>query len=200
MSHRDAVSRSPGGFRGDRRRPGRSGGGDGGPERGLYGVQFHPEVAHTPRGQEILKRFLYDVCGRSSHLDPTLDHRGPGGRDSGQVGDARVICGLSGGVDSSVAAALVHEAVGDQLTCIFVDHGLLRAGEAEQVEETFRGHFDIDLVHVKAADRFLERLAGVTDPERSARSSARRSSGCSRTKPPACPTRRSWCRARSIPT
>jgi GMP synthase (glutamine-hydrolysing) len=82
-----------------------------------------------------------------------------------QVGDGRVICGLSGGVDSAVAAALVHEAIGDRLTCVFVDHGLLRAGEAEQVEETFRSHFEVDLIHVKAEDRFLEGLAGVTDPE-----------------------------------
>ena len=165
MSHRDAVSRAPDGFvvtastesapvaaMEDR-------------TRRLFGVQFHPEVAHTPRGQEVLKRFLYDACGahptwtRHSIIEAQVE------AIRSQVGDARVVCGLSGGVDSAVAAALVHEAVGDQLTCIFVDHGLLRLGEAEQVEETFRGHFNIDLVHVKAADRFLERLAGVTDPE-----------------------------------
>ncbi|HEX6221821.1 MAG TPA: glutamine-hydrolyzing GMP synthase [Acidimicrobiia bacterium] len=134
-------------------------------ERRLYGVQFHPEVVHTPRGTEILKRFLYDVCDASpswtSHS--IIESQVEAIRE--KVGDSRVICGLSGGVDSSVAAAIVSEAIGDQLTCIFVDHGLLRAGEAEQVEETFRSHFDVDLVHVKAADRFLEQLEGVTDPE-----------------------------------
>lgn len=135
-------------------------------ERRLFGVQFHPEVVHTPRGSEILKRFLYDVCEASptwtSHsiIETQVE------RIRELVGDSRVICGLSGGVDSSVAAAIVAEAIGDQLTCIFVDHGLLRAGEAGQVEDTFRTHFDVDLIHVKAADRFLEKLDGVTDPER----------------------------------
>lgn len=135
-------------------------------ERRLFGVQFHPEVVHTPRGSEILKRFLYDVCEASptwtSHsiIETQVE------RIRTLVGDSRVICGLSGGVDSSVAAAIVAEAIGDQLTCIFVDHGLLRAGEAGQVEDTFRTHFDVDLIHVKAADRFLEKLDGVTDPER----------------------------------
>lgn len=128
-------------------------------------MQFHPEVAHTPRGSEILKHFLHDVCEATpswtSHS--IIEHQV--GLIRSQVGDSRVICGLSGGVDSAVAAAIVHEAIGDQLTCIFVDHGLLREGEADQVEETFRSHFEVDLVHVKAADRFLEQLEGVTDPE-----------------------------------
>jgi GMP synthase (glutamine-hydrolysing) len=165
MSHRDAVSGAPEGFLVTAESPGAPVAAMEHRERRLYGVQFHPEVAHTPRGQEILKRFLYDVCDarptwtRHSIIEAQVE------AIRATVGESRVVCGLSGGVDSSVAAALVHEAVGDQLTCIFVDHGLLRAGEAEQVEETFRGHFDIDLVHVKAADRFLERLAGVTDPE-----------------------------------
>ncbi len=134
-------------------------------ERRLFGVQFHPEVGHTPRGREILERFLFDACEarptwtRHSIIESQIQ------AIRAQVGDAQVICGLSGGVDSSVAAALVHEAVGDRLTCIFVDHGLLRQGEAEQVEETFRGHFKINLIHVKAADRFLDQLAGVSDPE-----------------------------------
>ena len=134
-------------------------------ERALYGVQFHPEVSHTARGQEILKQFLYDVCGLApswtslSIIEQSVD------RIRAQIGDGKVVCGLSGGVDSAVAAALVHRAVGDQLTCIFVDHGLLRAGEADQVDETFRRHFQTNLIQVKAADRFLEKLAGVTDPE-----------------------------------
>ncbi|MGH8947922.1 MAG: glutamine-hydrolyzing GMP synthase, partial [Acidimicrobiia bacterium] len=129
-------------------------------------VQFHPEVAHTPRGDEILRRFLYDVCGASPSWTSHSIIESQVEAIRAQVGDGRVICGLSGGVDSAVAAALVHEAIGDRLTCVFVDHGLLRAGEAEQVEETFRSHFDVDLIHIKAEDRFLELLAGVTDPER----------------------------------
>jgi GMP synthase (glutamine-hydrolysing) len=134
-------------------------------ERRLYGVQFHPEVAHTARGQEILKHFLYDVCGclprwtMTSIVEQAVD------TIRAQVGDEKVICGLSGGVDSAVAAALVHKAVGDRLTCVFVDTGLMRAGEAEQVEDTFRRQFKVDLVHVKAADRFLEALDDVDDPE-----------------------------------
>jgi GMP synthase (glutamine-hydrolysing) len=165
MSHRDAVARAPGGFVTTAFTSGAPVAAMEDGERRLYGVQFHPEVVHTTRGQEILKRFLYDACEahpswtRHSIIESQVE------AIRRQVGDARVVCALSGGVDSSVAAALVHEAVGDQLTCIFVDHGLLREGEAEQVEETFRGHFNIDLVHVKAADRFLERLSGITDPE-----------------------------------
>jgi GMP synthase (glutamine-hydrolysing) len=134
-------------------------------ERGFYGVQFHPEVRHTARGQEILKQFLTQACGAR----PTWTHVGIIEQSvtaiRAEAGEHRVICGLSGGVDSSVAAALVHKAIGDQLVCVFVDHGLLRQGEAEQVEETFRSTFRTNLVHVKAEDRFLEGLAGVTDPE-----------------------------------
>jgi GMP synthase (glutamine-hydrolysing) len=122
-------------------------------------------VAHTPRGTEILKRFLYEVCEASPTWTSHSIIESQVGLIREQESDARVICGLSGGVDSSVAAAIVAEAIGDRLTCIFVDHGLLRHGEAEQVEETFRSHFDVDLIHVKAADRFLEQLAGVTEPE-----------------------------------
>jgi GMP synthase (glutamine-hydrolysing) len=165
MSHRDAVSRPPEGFVATASSPGSPIAAMEDRERGLFGVQFHPEVAHTPRGQEVLKRFLYDACGARPSWTRHSIIESQVAAIRAQVGDARVICGLSGGVDSSVAAALVHEAVGDQLTCIFVDHGMLRHGEAEQVEETFRGHFNIDLIHVKAADRFLERLTGVTDPE-----------------------------------
>jgi GMP synthase (glutamine-hydrolysing) len=134
-------------------------------DRGLYGVQFHPEVAHTPRGTELLKNFLYGACDLMPAWTMTSIIETAAEEISRVVGDSRIVCALSGGVDSSVAAALVHRAVGDQLTCVFVDHGLLRAGEAEQVEETFRRHLKIDLIHVKAADRFLEKLAGVTDPE-----------------------------------
>ena len=134
-------------------------------DRGVYGVQFHPEVIHTARGMEILKAFLYEVCGaRPTWTSLSVIEQAVEAIQA-QVGDGAVICGLSGGVDSAVAAALVHKAVGDQLTCVFVDTGLLRANEAEQVEETFLRQFHVDLVHVKAADRFLSVLAGVTDPE-----------------------------------
>ena len=165
MSHRDEVTEVPEGFVPVATSAGSAVAAMENRERGLFGVQFHPEVAHTPRGTEILKRFLYDVCGApptwTSHS--IIESQVEAIRE--RVGDDRVICGLSGGVDSAVAAAIVAEAIGDQLTCIFVDHGLLRAGEAESVEEAFRSHFDVDLVHVKAADRFMEQLDGVTDPE-----------------------------------
>ncbi len=165
MSHRDAVTEAPPGFVPTART-------DASPVAAMedvagarYGVQFHPEVAHTPRGMEVLKRFLYDVCGaRPTWTSHSIIEQAVAAIRS-QVGSDRVVCGLSGGVDSAVAAALVHEAVGDQLTCIFVNTGLLRAGEPEQVEQTFRGHFSIDLIHVDASRRFLDRLVGVTDPE-----------------------------------
>ena len=134
-------------------------------ERGLYGVQFHPEVSHTERGLDLLKNFLYTACDLPPNWTMTSIIDQAAEQIQAVVGTEKVVCALSGGVDSSVAAALVHRAVGDQLTCVFVDHGLLRSGEAEQVEETFRRHLKIDLIHVKAADRFLEKLSGVTDPE-----------------------------------
>jgi GMP synthase (glutamine-hydrolysing) len=166
MSHRDQVTGAPPGFTCVATTGGAAVAAMEDRDRGLYGVQFHPEVGHTPRGGEILKRFLYQACEAipswTSHS--IIESQVETIRE--QVGDDRVICALSGGVDSAVAAAIVAEAIGDQLTCIFVDHGLLRSGEAEQVEETFRSHFEVDLVHVKAADRFLEQLEGVTDPER----------------------------------
>lgn len=134
-------------------------------ERRLFGVQFHPEVIHTPLGKEILKNFLYNAADclpawtMVSMIEQAVEEI------RGVVGENKIICGLSGGVDSATAAVLVHKAVGDQLTCVFVDHGLLRKGEAEQVEDTFRRHFHINLIHVKAQERFLNRLKGVTDPE-----------------------------------
>ncbi len=165
MSHRDAVAEPPPGFQitastadspvaamEDR-------------NRNMFGVQFHPEVVHTERGQEMLKHFLYEACKarplwtHASIIEQSVDAI----RHS--VGAGSAICGLSGGVDSSVAAALVHKAIGNQLVCVFVDHGLLRKDEAVQVEETFRSNFHMNLIHVKAQDRFLDALAGVTDPE-----------------------------------
>jgi GMP synthase (glutamine-hydrolysing) len=165
MSHRDAVAEAPDGFVVTAATADSPVAAMESRERGIYGVQFHPEVAHTPRGQEVLKHFLYEAC----HARPLWTHVGIIEQSidaiRATVGPDTVICGLSGGVDSSVAAALVHKAIGDQLVCVFVDHGLLRKGEAEQVEETFRRNFHMNLVHVKAEDRFLDRLAGVTDPE-----------------------------------
>jgi len=134
-------------------------------ERKLYGVQFHPEVVHTPYGQDVLKNFLYEIADASPAWTPAAVIEEQVERIRAQVGSQRVLCALSGGVDSAVAALLVHKAVGEQLTCVFVDHGLLRKGEAEQVVETFDGHFHVPLVHVQAQERFLSRLAGVTDPE-----------------------------------
>jgi GMP synthase (glutamine-hydrolysing) len=133
--------------------------------RKLYGVQFHPEVVHTPHGQDILKNFLYEVAGAAPVWTPAAVIEEQVERIRAQVGNERVLCALSGGVDSAVAALLVHKAVGEQLTCVFVDHGLLRKGEAEQVVETFDGLYHVPLVHVQAQERFVSRLAGVTDPE-----------------------------------
>ncbi len=169
MSHGDAVTRAPEGFRVTARTEQIPIAAMEDPERGLFAVQFHPEVTHTPRGQDVLKRFLYDGCGLLPDWTPVNIVDDAVERIRDQVGSAEVLCALSGGVDSAVAALLVHRAVGDQLTCVFVDHGLNREGEPDQVEETFGRHFGVPLVHVKAADRFLAKLAGVTDPERKRR-------------------------------
>ncbi|MGH6888105.1 MAG: glutamine-hydrolyzing GMP synthase [Rhizomicrobium sp.] len=134
--------------------------------RRFYGVMFHPEVVHTPRGAALLANFVQNIAGLAPDWNMKAFAREAVARIRAQVGGARVICGLSGGVDSSVAALLIHEAIGEQLTCIFVDHGLLRAGEAEEVVSLFRGHYNIPLVHADAEDLFLGQLAGVEDPER----------------------------------
>jgi GMP synthase (glutamine-hydrolysing) len=134
--------------------------------RKFYGVMFHPEVVHTPRGAALLRNFVQNIAGIAPDWNMKAFRAESIARIRAQVGKSRVICGLSGGVDSSVAAVLIHEAIGDQLTCIFVDTGLMRAGEAEDVVSLFRGHYNIPLVHADAAGLFLERLAGVSDPEK----------------------------------
>jgi GMP synthase (glutamine-hydrolysing) len=165
MSHFDSIARAPDGFRVTGRTPDCPVAMLERPERGIYGVQFHPEVAHTPHGQEVLTRFLVDACRSRQTWTMTniIDHAVENIR--AQVGTERAICGLSGGVDSAVAAALVHRAIGPQLTCVFVDTGLMRLGEGDQVVDTFHRNFGMELVHARAADRFFERLSGVIDPE-----------------------------------
>src|SRR5512132_1365932 len=165
MSHRDSVTAPPEGARVTASSPSTPIAAFEAPERGLYGVQFHPEVVHTPHGNEVLKNFLYGVADAPPAWTAAAVIEEQVERIRVQVGSERVLCALSGGVDSAVAALLVHKAVGDQLTCVFVDHGLLRKGEAAQVVETFQGHFQVPLVHVDAEERFLARLQGVTEPE-----------------------------------
>ncbi|HXW71721.1 MAG TPA: glutamine-hydrolyzing GMP synthase [Methylocella sp.] len=133
--------------------------------RRLYGVQFHLEVAHTPDGGRLIANFLHEIAGLKSDWTMRAFRTEAVAAIKTQVGDGRVLCGLSGGVDSAVAALLIHEAVGDRLTCVFVDHGLLRLGEAEEVVRLFRGHYNIPLIHVEAQERFWQALAGIEEPE-----------------------------------
>jgi GMP synthase (glutamine-hydrolysing) len=165
MSHRDSVAAPPAGAHVTAGSPNAPIAAFEDPERALYGVQFHPEVVHTPHGQEVLKNFLYNVADAPPNWTAAAVIEEQVERIRAQVGPARVLCALSGGVDSAVAALLVHKAIGDQLVCVFVDHGLLRKDEALQVVETFEGHFHVPLVHVSAEERFLARLDGVDDPE-----------------------------------
>ncbi|HET9944103.1 MAG TPA: glutamine-hydrolyzing GMP synthase, partial [Actinomycetes bacterium] len=165
MSHNDAVSEAPAGFEVVARTTDTQVAAFEDTGRRLAGVQFHPEVLHSDHGQAVLEHFLYEVAGLAPTWTMTgvIDEQVEAIR--AQVGDKRVVCGLSGGVDSAVAAALVHKAVGDQLTCVFVDHGLLRKGEAEQVERDFVAATGVRLKVADAAKRFLDALAGVSDPE-----------------------------------
>jgi GMP synthase (glutamine-hydrolysing) len=169
MSHRDSVTEVPAGFRVTASTETTAIAAMEDRERGLFAVQFHPEVLHTPRGTEMLGQFVLEAC----QVPPTwtahqfIEEQVE--RIRAQVGDERVICALSGGVDSAVAALLVYRAVGDQLTCVFVDHGLLRKDEARNVVEAFEEHFQVPLVHVDAVDRFLSRLSGITEPEQKRR-------------------------------
>jgi GMP synthase (glutamine-hydrolysing) len=165
MSHRDTVVEPPAGAEIVASSPSTPIAAFEDPERSLYGVQFHPEVVHTPYGTDLLKNFLYSIADAPPTWTAAAVIEEQVERIRDQVGRERVLCALSGGVDSAVAALLVHKAVGDQLTCVFVDHGLLRKDEALQVVETFRGHFHVPLVHIDAEERFLARLGGVTDPE-----------------------------------
>jgi GMP synthase (glutamine-hydrolysing) len=165
MSHGDSVTAAPAGFTVTARTASSPVATMESPEAGLYGVQFHPEVVHTPLGMDIMKNFLYRACDilPTWTMSSIIEEAVTDIRE--RVRGEKIICGLSGGVDSSTAAVLVHKAVGDQLTCVFVDTGLLRAGEAEEVVETFGKHFEMNLIHVDGADRFLDRLTGITDPE-----------------------------------
>jgi GMP synthase (glutamine-hydrolysing) len=166
MSHGDSITAAPAGFIVTAHTDAVPVAGLEDRERAIYGVQFHPEVMHTEHGKAVLKAFLYQGAGcRPTWTNVSIIEHAVA-EIRAQVGSDRVICGLSGGVDSAVAAALVHKAIGDQLTCVFVDTGLLRLHEAEQVERTFREQYALDLVHVKAADRFLDALDDVVDPER----------------------------------
>jgi GMP synthase (glutamine-hydrolysing) len=165
MSHGDHIEAPPEGFRVTAKSAGNPIAAFEHESRPIYGVQFHPEVAHTARGGELLANFLFEVCGAKPSWTPGAFVESEVRKIKALVGDAQVICGLSGGVDSSVAAALVHRAIGDQLTCVFVDTGLLRLHEREQVQQTMGRHLGIKLVTVDAASRFLSALDGIEDPE-----------------------------------
>ena len=166
MSHFDFVSDPPPGFVVTASTPDAPAAVIEDRERSIYGVQFHPEVVHTDGGQDILRRFLIDIAGCRGDWTAASVVDDQVAAIRAQVGDERVICGLSGGVDSAVAAALVHRAVGSRLTCVYVDTGLMRRNESEQVVETFRRNMGIELIHVEAGDRYLARLQGITDPEK----------------------------------
>jgi GMP synthase (glutamine-hydrolysing) len=165
MSHGDKVDRLPPGFRIVAQSPGAPFAATADDARRFYGVQFHPEVVHTPDGAKLIANFVRHVCGLAGDWTMAEFRATKIAEIREQVGSGRVICGLSGGVDSAVAAVLIHEAIGHQLTCVFVDHGLMRQGEAEQVVSLFRNHYNIPLVHVDAEEMFLSGLAGLTDPE-----------------------------------
>ncbi|MFZ1988828.1 MAG: glutamine-hydrolyzing GMP synthase [Alphaproteobacteria bacterium] len=165
MSHGDRIAAIPPGFEVIGTSAGAPFAAIADEKRRIYGVQFHLEVAHTPDGAKLLKNFTHNICGCRGDWTMAAFRAGAIERIKAQVGRKRVICGLSGGVDSAVTAKLVHDAIGDQLTCVFVDTGLMRAGEGDEVVSLFRDHFNIPLVHVKAEDLFLGKLKGVSDPE-----------------------------------
>ncbi len=166
MSHGDHVAEMAPGFGIVARSPGAPFAVISDPERKFYGTQFHPEVVHTKHGRELLRNFTHRIAGFKGDWTMAAYREEAVEKIRAQVGDKKVICGLSGGVDSSVAAVLIHEAIGDQLTCVYVDHGLMRLGESEQVVTLFRDHYNIPLVHVDASPLFLGELEGVSDPEK----------------------------------
>jgi GMP synthase (glutamine-hydrolysing) len=166
MSHGDHISAPPPGFRTVAVSEGAPFAVIADDARHFYGLMFHPEVAHTPHGAQLLRNFTRNICGCRGDWTMAGFREDQKAKIRAQVGTGRVVCGLSGGVDSSVAAALIHEAIGDQLTCIFVDHGVLRAGEAAQVVDVFRNRFNIKLIHRDASDLFLSKLDGISDPEK----------------------------------
>lgn len=165
MSHGDRVTCLPEGFKVVGTSPNAPFAAIANEERHFYGVQFHPEVVHTPHGAALIRNFVRNIAGCQGDWTMAAFRAEATARIRQEVGAGKVICALSGGVDSAVAAVLIHEAIGDQLTCVFVDHGMLRLGEAERVVQLFRGSYNIPLVHVEAQDLFLGELAGVTDPE-----------------------------------
>lgn len=165
MSHGDRIAAVPPGFKMVANTPSAPFAAFANEERHIYGMLFHPEVVHTPRGGQILRNFTHKVVGLKGDWTMAAYKDQAIARIREQVGDGKVICGLSGGVDSSVAAVLIHEAIGDQLTCVFVDHGLLRAGEAEEVDRLFRQHYNISLINCDVSEVFLKELDGVEDPE-----------------------------------
>ncbi len=166
MSHGDHIERAPKGFKVTAESAGNPVTAFQHDTKPIYGVQFHPEVAHTPRGAQVIANFLFEICGAAPTWTPAAFIESEITRIRELVGPAKVICGLSGGVDSAVAAALVHKAIGDQLTCIFVDTGVLRKNERDQVERTFKKHLGIRLITIDAEKRFLDGLAGIEDPEK----------------------------------
>ena len=200
MSHGDRVDALPSGFRMVASSEGAPYAAIADDSRRFYGVLFHPEVVHTPQGAQLLHSFTHRVAGCHGDWTMALFRNHAIDKIRSQVGRGHVVCGLSGGVDSAVAAALLHEAIGDQLTCIFVDTGLLRAGEAEEVVSLFRGHYNIPLIHRDAGGLFLEKLAGITDPKRSARQSGPPSSTSSTKRRTRSAMSSSWRKGRSIRT
>ena len=201
MSHGDRVTRLPDGFAVIATSENAPFAAVADETRHFYAVQFHPEVVHTPDGAKLIANFVHNIAGLKSDWTMAAYRREMIAKIRNQVGKGRVICGLSGGVDSAVAAVLIHEAIGDQLTCVFVDHGLMRLGEADEVVGLFRDHYNIPLVHVDASKLFLDALdRRLPTPRPSARRLASTSSTSSRTKRRKSAAPSFWPRARSIQT